>query len=470
MIKTLAPIWEDLLKQYNKSKMPLCFDFKNAVQKNLGEKRSNNYPHHIHYYPGRIFPYIPLFLFSIQELCPPKGLVLDPFCGSGTILLESIINPNFKRNTFGVEINPLGRLISKVKTTPLGIEQAACLLNQICGYYKRYSNKTEIQVPEFQNRDLWFSKKATRKLSTLRHSIDMLDAHKDYKDFFWLCYSSIIRKVAKADPFIPPPVVLKTYKYKNSPEKYRYVRHFLRNTGDPDILSIFKNVVQNNLQSINILNGIEEIKQKRVTAKIIWDDAKKISLGKLVERGRLIKQKTLPVPPNSIDFIVTSPPYLTAQKYFRTSKLELFWMALLTEKELLALDKESIGTESVSLKGINFDEQTGIHSIDRLIKLTSKISRDRAASVHKYFHDMQKALSEMFRILKNHAYVALVVGNNVVLKKNVETYRLLMEVAELVGFTTVLILKDDIRGRGMITKRHNTGGLIKEEYIIILKK
>ncbi len=464
-------VWKCLIHQYNQKARPIPFDFKNIVLEDLGEKRSNKYPHYIHYYPGKMFPYIPILLLSLEELCPPKGIVLDPFSGSGTVLLESIINRVHKRNAWGVEMNPLGRLISKVKTTPINIEFARNILKQILRCNGSLSNNINLPIPEFKNMNIWFSEKAIKELAKTRFLIENLNAEKDYEDFFWLCFSSIIRKVARADPFIPPPVILKPYKYKNNHRKYEYLQNFLKNAEDPDVISLFKNAVENNLKSVDALNGIWEVSKKKIKVKIIWDDAKDIGFSRLADRGRVIKNSTIrPLGSNSIDFIITSPPYLTAQKYIRTHKLELLWLGLLTEKELLGLDKELIGTEKVSLKQVDFNKQLGIKSIDRLIKWSITVSPERAALVYRYFQGMQQAISEMYRVLKNGAYAVLVVGNNTVLKKKVETHRLLSDIAASVGFREVLILKDDIRGRGMITKRHNSGGLIKEEYVIILRK
>lgn len=470
-IESVNAIWKALIHRYKQKAQPIPFAFKSIVLDDLGEKRTNNYPHYIHYYPGKILPYIPLFLLSLDRLCPQNGIVLDPFAGSGTVLLESIINPVYKRNVWGVEINPLGRLISKVKTTPLNIEFTRKLSKQISRYYSSLPNNISLPIPKFKNIDIWFFEKAVKELAKLRLSIENLNAEKDYKDFFWLCFSSIIRKVAKADPFIPPPVLLKPYKYKNNHKKYKYVRNFLRNAEDPDVIAIFETVVENNLKSIANLNNVNEPINKKIKAKIIWDDAKDIKFSKLAERGRVIKDSnTHPLDSNSIDLIITSPPYLNAQKYIRTHKLELLWLGIVTEKELLALDKKLIGTEKVSLKQVDFNEQLGIKSIDRLIKWAVIISPIRAALVYNYFQDMRQTISEMYRVLKNNAYAILVVGNNTVLKKKVETYRLLTDLATSMGFREILILKDNIRCRSMITKRHNSGGLIKEEYVIVLKK
>ena len=83
---------------------------------------------------------------------------------------------------------------------------------------------------------------------------------------------------------------------------------------------------------------------------------------------------------------------------------------------------------------------------------------------------MQDVFEQCHKALKKNCYMVLVVGNNQVSNLKINTSSLLSELASKVGFKEVLILRDEIKGRGMITKRHGTGGLIKDEYIIILKK
>jgi DNA modification methylase len=470
-MEQMSKEWKELIRAYKRKNAPISFDFKNKVIKTLGKTNPSIYPHYIHYYPGKIFPYIPLFFFSSEQFCARDSLVLDPFSGSGTVLLESIINANFKRDAIGVEINPLGRLISKVKTTPLDVKSAKGMLRIIIDSYNSQPKSALFSNHGFKSSSVWFSMKAIERLSKLRWSIEKLDAGQDYKDFFWVCFSSIVRKVSRADPFIPPPVILKPYKYKDSLDKYAFVKDFYRDSEDPDVLSIFNAAVEANLKTLAVLNDIEEVREKTVKAKIIWDDARQIRKGELTEKGRIPKTSNFPwLAGNSVDFIVTSPPYLTAQKYIRTHKLELLWLGLLKEEELLPLDKELIGTEHVPVSDINFDKLIGVKSIDSLIKWAERRSRERAALVYKYFENMGKAMQEMHRVLRPDAYAVIVIGNNTVLKKKVNTYNLLTDLSSSIGFKEVLVLKDDIKGRGMITRRHNSGGLIKDEYIIVLKK
>lgn len=468
-MKKLYCTLNNAAKEYKrKNKKPLEFDFY-GKSKHLWKLQSNKglrYFHYFHYYPGRIYPFIPLYILSLDDFSHLDGYVMDPFAGSGTILLESIINPVKGRNALGVEINPLGRLISKVKTTPLDCEQIEKFLTELHKEYIQLSVE-KITIPKFKNINLWFSKKAINGLAKLKYSIEMLDAPFDYKDFFWVCFSSIIRKVSKADPYIPPPVLLKLDKYICNSYKFRKLAAFLSQTEKPNVWALFVKAVKSNSEKLAMLNSFENFASQKFKAEIIWNDARCIKRGKILERGRLDKNSTEEFPSKSVDIIFTSPPYLTAQKYIRTNRLELLWLGF-SEEEVNYLDKVSIGTERVASK--ETISNLNITSIDLLINYAFNKSRKRGLMVYKYFRDMLLALKEMYRVLKNGGYAILVVGDNKVLGKKVKTYRLLADAAIEVGFREIVIFKDKIRKRSMLTKRNSTGGLIKNEYVIILKK
>jgi len=464
MSEQLSTFWQDSVKKFKGN--PLNFDFRTVVLNYLGEKRSDVFTHYLHPYPAKIFPYIPIYLLSIPELCSPDGVALDPFCGSGTVLLESLVHPIYKRDIYGVDLNPLARLISKVKTTPLNDEELEKRINQLFVLAKGCSSK---DLPQSKSKkiEFWFSKKVTQELCKLKFLIDQ-EGEDDYKDFFWLCFSSVIRKVCKADPFIPPPVLLKPQKYVKSPKKYKFLVRLAKRAEDQGVMGLFRDAVNKNYHRLMSLNMIEEVKNRKKRASIIWDDARKIKVGKLGGKGLFINSDVETLPSESVDFILTSPPYLTAQKYIRTVRLELLWLGF-SENFIQQLQKRMIGTERVSLKEINQSNRIDVERVDRLIRWAS-FSPHRAAELISYFRGMKQAFSEMHRVLKTGAYAVVVIGDNQVLGRSIGTYKLLVDIASGFGFGLEVVLKDEIRGRGMITKRHNTGGLIKEEYIVVLRK
>ena len=459
-------LWHNLVKSYKGR--PISFDFKRGVLANLSQEPPDNYTHLIHSYPAKMFPYIPAFLLTLEELCPPDGVVLDPFCGSGTVLLESLIHPIHRRNVYGVEINPLGRLIAKVKTTPLDIGILKRRIDDVTHLARK--SPARVPLPDSEKIRFWFSRRATQELGRLRYSIEEGGRDDDYNDFLWVCFSSIIRKVSKADPFIPPPVVLKLHKYRNSPMKRKFLREFKRNTEKPNVLRLLCSSLEKNVRRIASFSQLREIQQGIVRAQVIWDDAQQMRIGRLGSRGRLVKDYAHALPPNSIDLVLSSPPYLTAQKYIRTQRLEMLWLGLVSEEEVYQLERKAIGSEMASLKEFGKAEEICVRSVDALTRWAFRVSPKRGATLLKYFKEMKNAISEIHRVLKKGGHAVIVIGNNKVLGRQVSTYRLLADIASSLGFETELVLRDEIRGRGMITRRHNTGGLIREEFVVVLRK
>lgn len=452
-------------KYYAEEKKPITFDFKTAMKIVLnGEIRTSD-PHYLHYYPGRIFPYIPLYMLSLSDFAGLSGKVLDPFAGSGTILLESITNPFIKRSAIGVDKNPIGRLMSKVKTKPLDLSTIDELTDSILIEYNKLKNIIN-EIPEFKNRKMWLSDKALERLSKLKRAIKNACFNQDYTDFFWLCFSSTIRKVSKANPFIPPLVVLKPEKYKDSKKTYEKLKKLIIDSEDPDVLRIFKEVVMKNRNKLMTVNNSIDLKNN-ILSEIIWDDAKKIKKGKLLECGRFAKEKANLLESGSVDIVLTSPPYLTAQKYIRTNKLELFCLGY-SEEEVRSLDKSSIGTESISM--MTKISSLDVETIDEKIAYIRSCSHERALQVFQYCRDMIESLREIHRLLRKNSFAILVIGDNRVLKRNMETFRLLTDAAVSIGFEELVILKDNIRSYSMPTKRNGTGGIIKNEYVIVLRK
>lgn len=457
----------ELKKQYSNKQTPLKFSFRKFVSANLHIKRSDVFTHNIHSYPGRLFPYIPIFFLSSDKFCPSNGKVLDIFSGSGTVLLESIVNPYFKRDVYGVEINPLGRLISKVKTTPINPidldKKIECLFKII--KKTRQNRKSNPSIPEFKNIDLWFSESAKNGLGKIKASIEQLEDD-DCKDFFWICFSKLVRNVSRADPNIPPPVLLKVKKYKNS-YRYKKLKDLIKRNENPDVEGIFKDIVQDNSERVKHLWEVKEVREREVEAKIIWDDSRVIKKGKYTSKGFVDKAKARELS-NSISLIITSPPYLSAQKYVRSTRLELYWLDMISNVELNKLDRQTIGTERVSLR--NEKQEFRIDVIDSLLGKIEKKSKERMLIAYEYFQNMAQVFKQCYRLLKTNGFMVLVLGNNKIGKYTVNTAQMLTKLAKKTGFKDRFILRDEIKGRGMITKRHGSGGLIKDEFVIVLQK
>lgn len=437
-----------LKKLFLKEGKPLRFNFKSACSKWDWAKRSDVYTHQIHNYPAKVLAYIPIYFLSTAEFCPKEESILDCFAGSGTILLESLVNENIKRNCYGIEINPLAKLIAQVKINPLKTDK---IKEEKINLFKRISKyKDHIKIQRFKNIDLWFSKKAQIELTKIRNAISGI-REDDIKNFFLMCFSSIIRESSLADPFIPPPVILKIK--KNMKNKKR-IRMLMEEKKNPLVLDYFEGSIEKNLKRIIKLSTIKSLKEGEVKGKMILTDARNI------ENISELKKE-------SLGMIITSPPYISAQKYVRTTKLEMFWLNMLNEEGIKDLDRNNVGTEKVYKEELI---EKVPYYLEKEIKFIMKKDLKRAQIVLRYFEDMKKVIGKMYPLLKNNRYFILILGNNKIFGRTIKNHEILSKIAEEVGFKIEFILVDKIRSRSMITKRNKSAGIIKDEYILVFKK
>jgi DNA modification methylase len=428
-------------------------------------KRSDVFTHLVHRYPAKLLAYIPIFFLSGSH-AGPQDVILDCFAGTGTVLLESITHPHYPRTCYGVEINPLARLIAKVKTTPLDPAILSDEANKLYRAIKQFRSTHEI--PQFPNRDFWFRKKVQEDLARVRVCIELMDTSPAVRDFFRVCLSAIIRNVSWADPHVAPPVKLDP---KNFPIKQRQaIERLLAKKARANVLTYFRAAVKKNLARMSKLFSQVSQVRANVSSEIIWDDARSIQKGRYIEKGEVNRDNAISLD-GQVGFAITSPPYINAQKYVRTTKFELWWLGLETEDSLPELDKQMIGTERVY-----FDEYKELIPVDnrkadRLLKRIFKKDPGRAGIVSRYLRDMRESIRTVHKLLKPRGYFALVVGNNTVSGSIVKNHEILAEIAQEEGqFIVESILKDSIRSRGLITKRHDTAGVISEEWILVLRK
>ena len=79
---------------------------------------STNYMSHgLHPYPARMIPQVARKL--ILRYSKEGEMVWDPFCGSGSVLVESMLT---SRKSIGTDLNPFAIFLSKVKTTPISFD------------------------------------------------------------------------------------------------------------------------------------------------------------------------------------------------------------------------------------------------------------------------------------------------------------------------------------------------------------
>ena len=160
-------------QSYQNDGNPISVNFRTLVPE---LKKSERYTHLIHSYPAKLLANIPYYFLATDVLCPANGIVLDPFCGTGTVLLEAALSG---RNALGADANPLAELITKAKTIYIPREELLKTLKAILKRAKKY--RRIVERPEAIT--IWYSPSSLRQLDNLQRSINEIEDEQQ-KDFF----------------------------------------------------------------------------------------------------------------------------------------------------------------------------------------------------------------------------------------------------------------------------------------------
>jgi len=450
---------EQYVVEYGHRSEPQVISFRDQCPWIRGADR---YTHLIHRYTAKLLPHIPAF-FMASSICPSNATILDPFAGSGTVLLEGMLQGH---QVLGVEINPIARLIAKVKTTVFNtkaLEEAAKAITRSIS-----SSTYDAGIPDFPNRDLWFSKKVQKGLAKVKAAIETFQDD-SLKDFFWVCYSSLVRRVALADPRISPPVVLKPEKFDSNSLRHSKVSQMLEERTNANVEALFASTLG---EFIKRFRRLEETLRERElgSAEVVWDDARDLRIAPMKEKGLLDKASAKEFPADSVDLVITSPPYMNAQKYARSLRLEWYWLGLGSYDELHAMDASMIGTERLTRDEYEHLKTVGHAVADELILNVFSRDKHRARLMANYFEDMRICFANLFRVIKPGGHLVIVVGDNRVFTYRIPNHQILTDLATQEGFRPKLVVVDEIKSRGLMTKRNTTADVIPAEWIIVLRK
>lgn len=362
--------------------------------------------HGIHKFPAKFFPELPRYL--IRKYSNTGDVVLDPMCGSGTVVLEAVLN---NRVVIGIDIDPIARLITKVKTTPINPQKLNFATEALLEQIKILQDSSDYipTIPEFHYRDSWFRSFVLRELAIINDSINsrflknMHDSEwQNISDFFHVVLSSIIRDVSNADPHCTRTVLRKKVVKKISPG---------------DTFAKFSEMLFRQCTSISDFSKI---------SKTLDINEVHLPIANAIQTN---------LDDDSIDLAVTSPPYINAVDYPRTHQLEMYWLGLLEEGPLSQVKREYIGTETVYKDEYSTLKTSGYETLDPILERIFNVDPRRSFIVYKFFKDMEQQLSEMFRILKPEARYCIAIGNNLIRGVEVQSDKILSDIAtSTIGF------------------------------------
>jgi DNA modification methylase len=322
-------------------------------------------------------------IFKLIEMFRAKGVVLDPFCGVGTTNLAC---KEKGINSIGFELSPLALFAAKVKTRDYDITNLRENLRTIKKIKFRKLDKSWIP----SNIRRYFNTHTLDDVILFRNFVEGIEDNQ-VKDFFML---GLISSATRCSYMYKDGAVVKLRKHPIPPFRKFYHHRMKR-----------------------MIRDLERLKTKKCETVVSRGDARKLKLGN-----------------ESVDFVITSPPYLNKIEYTKIYKMEEFLFFRKAEKRGV---RSYIGT------------------------------REGNDITKAYFSDMENVLSELYRTCKPGAKLAIVVGNGCFPTKVVESDILLSELAEKTGFSVrnIYVLNE----RWCMRNRTEKVGRLRESLLVFEK-
>ena len=403
------------------------------------------YTHFIHTYPAMMIPPIPATILNIMtSLQPNIKNLLDPFMGSGTVLVEGILAG---LNVWGIDLNPLACLLAKAKCTPIRpeiLEKAGrALLENIEADIN--NEDLRVETPNFHNIDYWFKDYVIRDLQIIKQRINEIE-DKDIKALFLVAFSQTVRDCSNTRN--------NEFKLYRIPEEKLIVFN-------PDVFESFKTNVE------KCIAGMAELYkqyQGGCIVEIFAKDTRDFDLD--VE----------------FDLMITSPPYgdsRTTVAYGQFSRLSLQWLDL-EEYDYVAskIEKEKLdkyllgGTNNINIK----EEDLPSESLWKALREIALLDEDRAIDVLSFYVDLDKCIKNITKHMRVNSYQFWVVGNRTVKKVNIPTNKIISELGAKYGLKTVINISRNISNKRMPKENSPTNvkgekvTTMPKEYIVVLRK
>ena len=399
------------------------------------ESDTKEYTHCFHTYPAMMIPQIARKL--LKEYGIEGGWLLDPYCGTGTSLVEASL---FGMHSTGCDINPLVRLIATVKLSPVclsALDETLSKLNKNLFQIEcRESNLPNAPIPNIPNLTYWFSDEVIRTLACLRAGISRVK-DKALQNFILVAFSETVREVS--------------YTRNGEFKLYRMPTNKLKDF-KPDVLGIFSKKLSRNRQ------GLASYLEKRKDVKV------SVSMANTVQ-GEL----PTPRPPEGYDIVITSPPYGDSQTtvaYGQFSRLAAEWIELPNARKV----------DKIAMGGIRSKETLTGSPVSSAVEKIRLIDEKRAKEVSAFYIDLERSISSIAKACSPHATICYVVGNRRVKGVVLPTDEFVVDAFRQHGFVHKATMVRNIPNKRMPKKNSpsniagETSTTMHEENIVVCQR
>ena len=396
---------------------------------------TKEYTHCFHTYPAMMIPQIARRL--LKQYGIEGGWLLDPYCGTGTSLVEASL---FGMHSVGCDINPLVRLIATAKSTPMCLstldETLSKLNNDLFQIEFQEGKVPDAPVPDILNLAYWFSEKTIKYLAYLRAWIDTIE-DEAIRNFILVAFSETVREVS--------------YTRNGEFKLYRMPAKRLKDF-DPDVFGAFGKKLNRNR------NGLAMFLEKRRNVEVSVSSANTV-------QGEF----PMPRPLGGYDMIITSPPYgdsHTTVAYGQFSRLAAEWIGLPNARKI---DKLAMG-------GYISKETLADSPVSSAIEKIHSIDEKRAREVSAFYIDLKRSINSISQVLSPVATICYVVGNRRVKEVLLPTDEFIVTTFRQYGFAHRETIVRNIPNKRMPKKNSpsniagETSTTMHEEHIVVCQR
>ena len=375
-------------------------------------------------------------LTAVTQLTNADAVVLDPMCGSGVV---PYCAHSLGRVAHGRDIDPLAVLLGRALCANVSSKDVRAFCDGVLrdARVRAKSQKTpsrfvkNLAKEDRQFLKYWFSDKAVLQLFCLAEAICARRPQTLAVVGAAVFSSLIISRCAGASYAMD---LARSRPHKVHTKKPR--KPFDIWPGKAAAFALFYGATKNS----------------RCASSIALGDARQLDLAD-----------------SSVDAVITSPPYLNAIDYMRTSKFTLIFLGAKLEA-LRGIRSVSIGSNVGLAKGAL------PAALDELVARSVR-DRSRAGMVRRYLFDMQQVLAQTARVLRPGGVALYVLGPSIISRKAYDSVEIFSRLAAGAGLRAMASARRNLssanRSLPPPNRRRRAKSLNRRmtcEYYLVLKK
>jgi SAM-dependent methyltransferase len=329
----------------------------------------------------------PELALEALERAPANAVVLDPMCGSGTVLQHA---REHGMRGFGYDIDPLAILVSRVTCTQVDGDYLRRAASRLVADAQARTDSAlpwmDSDLPTTAFVDFWFHPQQRDQLRRL--AAELLPRHGKVADVLRVALSrTIITKDAGAS-------LARDVSHSRP--------HRVRDTNDFDVYDGFLRAV------------------RRIAPLVSSPASGNISL------ARRDARRLPPALRGKVDLVITSPPYLNAIDYMRGHRMSLVWLGYRLD-QLRRLRSTSVGAERYPDGAGPPPRAQG--------QVQSGLSRRQQGMLVRYAQDVHLLMGQLSRVLSDRGEAVLVVGDSMLSGTYISNSAIVQDAAESHGLT-----------------------------------